>query len=81
MSEAETKQETKQEKIRRQTNIRVSNYYQRNKEKILEQNKQLVNCELCGRRMTKGCLSKHRKSEACKNAHEFLRATYNIETR
>ena len=41
----------------------VSSYYQKNKEKVMARMKQKVECEICGKTLTKGNLLKHKKTQ------------------
>lgn len=48
-------------------------YYQKNKEKILEKNKQKVECK-CGKKVTRYNMSKHKKTESHKRVAKIIKS-------
>jgi hypothetical protein len=69
MSEAETRQD----RIRRQTNIRATNYYHRNKDKIKQQLSRKEACPICGKaNLTKRQIPRHKKTQSCRERAEYI---------
>ena len=54
------------EKIQQQEKER----YQKNKEEILQKAKIKINCDICNSLVCKGDISRHKRSEKCKNSHK-----------
>jgi len=44
--------------------------YEANKEKILQQKAMKINCDICNSLVHKGYITKHKRSEKCKNSHK-----------
>ena len=50
---------------------RQNKYYEKNKEIILQKQKQRVRCDICGSTVNRSCLTRHQTSMKCL-AHVFI---------
>jgi hypothetical protein len=73
-------EESKIEKKRRLTKARVTKFYQKNKEKILEKRKETINCDLCGRPIKRAVISNHKRTAVCRDTYNYLKNKYNTNT-
>jgi hypothetical protein len=69
-----------QSEYRQQNKDKITEYRQQNKDKIKEYQKEKIECNICGCKISRNCLSKHKRTNKCLTKKNSVSNSYEIQS-